>query len=254
MACHTPITLTEQKRLVPCGQCMDCYIRLYSTWATRIQIEEKYCKNAYFVTLTYDKDNNPGYLDKKGLQNFFKLYRRHYEKKYNKKSEFKYYAVGEYGERFRRPHYHVIAFNIDLELFYETWNKGIVDVGNVNRDSINYVVSYVVQKKNYGKRKKNPPFAIMSKGIGSSYLNDEIKKWHKQLFISQIVFNKQEKYPMPRYLKQKIFGCETAIKLIGERDKHNAMIDQEYDTVIAKRKYQRELLKRSKKLNIQNYG
>lgn len=103
----------------PCGQCMPCRITKRQEWTFRILMELREHPFNYFVTLTYDDECLPdadkyqgGNLDKPELQKFFKRLRK-------QGHEFRYFAVGEYGEKSFRAHYHVIFF-MDYELPIET--------------------------------------------------------------------------------------------------------------------------------------
>ena len=59
----------------------------------------------------------------------------------------RYYAIGEYGSQFQRPHYHVLLFNVPTELIRimaeKIWKKGNVHIGRVERKSIGYVAGYL---------------------------------------------------------------------------------------------------------------
>ena len=88
---------------------------------------------AYFITLTYNDESLPrtkeGYptLLKKQVQDYIKRLRNAhvaYLKKEQRKvhNEYKitgkpirYYAVGEYGSQTRRPHYHILLFNYEID-------------------------------------------------------------------------------------------------------------------------------------------
>lgn len=61
---------------------------------------------SYFITLTYSEKNIPENmsLEKSHLQKFFKRLRKQLT------SKVRYFAVGEYGTKKGRPHYHVILF------------------------------------------------------------------------------------------------------------------------------------------------
>lgn len=280
MACHNPISCRPDgvnHILVPCGSCEDCINRKRADWTVRLLIEEKIAESAYFVTLTYTDDNLPFYDDKEkiivrgyssvdcqpvllksDLQKMFKRYR----KTVANGNKFKYYAIGEYGEKTFRPHYHIIAFNVNIEKFVNAWqvesNKlGRVHVGKVTKQSINYVTSYVINKYKYSKRKKFPPFAIMSKGLGKSFVSDEMKKYFKNSFSTCITVEDGAKYALPRYFKQRLYRCETAIRLHGIKARKQAEINlhkdlKEYQVtgfnkIVEKRKYQRDIFKKSTK-------
>lgn len=262
MACYTPIlvrvykneVLKDIKRQVPCGQCEDCLNSKRAAWTIRLETEEQQCRNAFFITLTYQDDqitieDGQPILVKSDLQKFFKRYR----KKTSDRS-FKYYAVGEYGEEGHRPHYHAIVFNVDLELLLESWNKkGFVHAGTVTTKSINYVTSYVINKKKYGKRQKYPPFAIMSKGLGRDYANSETIRYHLDNFDSTIIQRGGVRYAMPRYLKSFIFS-EQQIKAIGEQNRRRAEESNlSYEDEISKRQARRKRIANSKKGKPQNF-
>lgn len=261
--------------IVPCGSCPDCLIMKAQAWSIRLLTQESIAKNSYFITLTYADEYYPGYLKKKDLQNWLKRYRRKVERKYGEIQNFniddwhinlnfpkihiptryqiKYYAVGEYGERTHRAHYHAIVFNVDINLLLNEWRYGYKQKGTVTKQSINYVTGYIINKQKYGKRKKYPPFSIMSKGIGKDYFNRATKKYHYQNFSSVITLPGGEKFSMPRYIKEKIFGCDTAIKLIGEKNRIAAEREAkstDYSEIIGKRNYQREKYNRKTKLTI----
>lgn len=143
----------------------------------------------------------------------------------------KYYGVGEYGSNFNRPHYHAILFNVHPNVLVKlnerrnfqegeiekgsTWNYGHIDVGSVTAQSINYVAKYMIdRKKEYTK--KQPQFAVMSKGLGSNYLVNA--QWHKaknpENWRTYIMHN-GKKLKLPRYYKDQIFSPEER-KIYGE--------------------------------------
>ena len=164
-------------------------------WALRMEHEILYAKHCVFTTLTYDNEHCPKCysLIQKDVQKFIKRLRK------NTKSELRYYAVGEYGGQFHRPHYHLLLFiyndNRSFEdwagiyingivrkegLIRESWNKGFVFNGNVTEGSINYVVEY--QDKQIMKHDgvklfhRRPPFRIMSRGFGEKYVVENAEK------------------------------------------------------------------------------
>lgn len=186
-----------------------------------------------FVTLTYDDDNLPEQpkrmvhmpslpsLSKRDLQLFFKRLRRNYDGK------IRFYAAGEYGENYTiRPHYHFIIFGFNPFDFpvesvkkrdkilwfavpgnplYDSWGKGLVNVGFAQPDSINYVAQYV-DKKRYGTLQeiehytyRQPEFQLQSLGIGRKFVeSDPIK-----LLRRGYVLRKGIKFPLPRYFEKK---------------------------------------------------
>lgn len=212
-----------------------------------------YWDKTSFITLTYDDDNLPltyG-LVKEHLTGFLKNLRNDM---YSEKREFKYYAVGEYGEKYGRPHYHLIMYGIDdqdEETINQRWSKGLIDIGTCTPESIQYVAGYV-QKKLYADRAKEqygdnePPYSVMSKGIGLAWAIDNYKK----LEHDQCIFLKGKKIPIPRYFIDKlkieidetrmlIETCEQAFEWEMEcRDRGHTLID--FGDVARKQRLQRD--------------
>ena len=109
---------------------------------------------AYFVTLTYNTEKVPitrnGFmsLHKKDLQDYFKRLRKISSLK------LKYYAVGEYGSKKMRPHYHLILFNAMPENIISAWRLngleiGTVHIGTVNEASIGYTLKYMCKESKF---------------------------------------------------------------------------------------------------------
>lgn len=202
--------------------------------------ERKRSNSANFVTLTYDDAHVPINeetmsitLDRKAIPDYMKRLRKlHYEaykiKGYKgEKLPLKYYAVGEYGEDYERPHYHIIIFNAIADLIPLAWalNKtmfGLVDIGKkgVTAGGARYLAQYMLtgQKENNTNRIK--PFSLMSKNLGLNYITEEIKKWHLQKTGTPIVMPNGKimetrdryyaiqdgyKIALPRYYRDKIF-------------------------------------------------
>jgi hypothetical protein len=156
----------------PCGQCMPCRITRRQEWTFRILCEMKMSHNHYFVTLTYNPENLPegGNLVKEHVQLFLKKLRHRHNGK------IRYFAVGEYGEKRARPHYHLIIFtdsefNISpnkagrfqcLEVD-ESWSRGFADVCLIPSlgDGLTiarYCATYTLKKLTTEERMKDPEF------------------------------------------------------------------------------------------------
>lgn len=181
-----PVTREPETREVPCGKCYHCRMTLVNEWVTRMCLETMYHKYCYFVTLTYGinsehtkvfaetyprwttyntngvNQNTPLVLRKSHLQKFFKRLRK------NTGIKFKYFACGEYGHKFGRPHYHIIFWSddpISKISLYRAWstidvygNRKII--GNIDfhdlmengtiktKHSFKYVCKYL-QKKDF---------------------------------------------------------------------------------------------------------
>ncbi|AJK28237.1 putative replication initiation protein [Eel River basin pequenovirus] len=186
-ACLSTIRIRQKDGFadVPCGRCGFCLSNRRKEWSFRLQKEMRCHESASFITLTYS-DSNIRYMDdinhdtgecipypvlvKKDLQDFIKRVRYYQSKLTNDK--IKYYAVGEYGTKTKRPHYHALMFGIHRGVKIDNiWEYGHTDVGTCTLDSIDYVTKYVVNKKDY-KHFLVPPFSCISNGIGLQHLED----------------------------------------------------------------------------------
>lgn len=132
------------------------------------------------------------------VQKFLKDLRRYWKYHYNE-DNIRFVVAGEYGDKRGRPHYHIIFFNLhvrDLEdhgttpkggkeflskTIQKIWNKGWVTLGEVTRESIQYIANYTLKKirghdaKEYYKHHgKYPEFIQSSRnpGIGAKWLDD----------------------------------------------------------------------------------
>lgn len=205
--------LTNETILVPCGKCPDCLKRLASSWSFRLMQEEKISSSAYFLTLTYDTTTVPitpnGFMNlcKRDLQLFFKKLRLKNDEK------LKYFVVGEYGGRTRRPHYHLLLFNAILETVQPAWDKGSIHYGLVTGASVGYTLKYMMKPSKVPMHKNDDrqrEFRLMSKGLGVSYMSEAMYNWHMQDVVSRVYCTLADgkKIAMPRYYKDKIYTDE----------------------------------------------
>lgn len=243
---------------VPCGKCPDCLKRRISGWSFRLLQEGKRATSAVFLTLTYDTQFVPitstGYmtLNKRDLQLFMKRLRK------VSVNKLKYYAVGEYGGKTMRPHYHLILFNADVTQIQPAWQLGQIHYGSVTGASIGYTLKYMSKPGKVPLHRNDDrarEFSLMSKGIGSNYLTDNMCAWHKADLDNRMYCNIEgKKIAMPRYFKDKIyeeherkriayFSLQRSVKLQLERDRkmieefgENASAQQ---VSIDKRKFQK---------------
>jgi hypothetical protein len=149
-------------------------------------------------------------LDKTDVQKFIKRLRKLTHEKIS------YYAVGEYGSKTKRPHYHLIIFNAKSHLIESAWSLdrtplGHVHFGDVNGASIGYTLKYMSKEskvpihKNDDRQKE---FQLMSKGIGKNYLTEKMIKWHKADLKTRmyVPIMDGKKIAMPRYYKEKMYN------------------------------------------------
>lgn len=236
MRCFSPLSIVRpgasknaDRITVPCGKCTACLQNRRSQWSFRLNEELKAASFSSFITLTYDDENlpDPPFLQRHDLTLFLKRLRDHQVRKIilptggEKVSKIKYYAVGEYGGRFGRPHYHIILFNCSPKLDIEKiWNKGMVHIGKVTSASIHYVTGYVIQEVNDDL---DIPihvreFSVMSKNLGISYLNNYL--WNKKELRDYVISKSGHRQNLPRYYRDKIFNVVEKIGFANEKQKY----------------------------------
>lgn len=206
MQCLSPIYLSKQDMVVPCGKCAFCAATRRSDWATRIEYESRLHLVKKFITLTYANPHltweygNPQ-LVKSDLQKWFKRVRKAGFK-------FRYYAVGEYGSRTYRPHYHVLLFgDVPDDVIGEAWSFGQVHIGTVTQASIMYCLGYITNKNWTHLHNRVPPFSLMSRkpGLGHNYLSKDMVEWHRSGRKNYVLVDGAKRH-LPRYYKTKIFS------------------------------------------------
>lgn len=196
---------------LPCGRCIGCRLERSRQWAVRMMCESQMHDVSSFVTLTYDEANLPSDLSvsKRHLQLFFKRLRK-------AGYSFRYYACGEYGEDYSRPHYHLCLFGVnfaDDRVFYRNggksgklytsasleaiWGFGFCVIGDLTFESAAYVSRYCTKVINGDLAESHytrvcpdtgelfrlePEFSLMSRrpGIGDSW----IRKFHPDVYAA----------------------------------------------------------------------
>lgn len=129
--------------------------------------------SSVFLTLTYSDDFLPkdGSLSRRDLQLFFKRLRKAVIPR-----RIRYFAVGEYGDRTLRPHYHMALYGcslLDEAIIAKAWSQGFIYLGSLTVQSADYICGYIL--KGYTKRGdlrlegRYPEFSTMSlkPGIGA---------------------------------------------------------------------------------------
>lgn len=136
-------------------------------WKTRITLEATAHEHNCFVTLTYSDQEMPHTRDglptliPTDLKNWLKRFRKAIEP-----SRIRFYAVGEYGDKNSRPHYHAVLFGhqgcaygssrysdgrtVDCcyrcDQVRDTWGKGIIELKVMQKAHAAYVAGYVMKK------------------------------------------------------------------------------------------------------------
>lgn len=191
---HTAIdnAMNENLVMMPCGKCAACQIRKRKDMSVRLAHEASQFDNCCFITLTYNEDNvrtrrvvshsvnemgqvvevvrNVKTLVPADVQKFMKRLRRHLTYVPTKKrgvrdyvNKVRYFAVGEYGSKTSRPHYHIIIFGwrpSDSEVLKlhngkpifrsaqieKCWKLGFSSFSDVSPHVAKYCARYVTKK------------------------------------------------------------------------------------------------------------
>jgi hypothetical protein len=221
MACDTPLSIHPKGWIkpvdVPCGKCPPCKRRRVNSWVFRLNQQDKISTASHFITLTYDTRYIPissnGFmtLQKRDLQLYWKRLRKSIKTSFpDRDIKIKFFAVGEYGSKRSRPHYHAIVFNVpDVELFSKAWQLGSVHVGRVSGASLAYTCKYIDKPSRipmHSRDDRVPEYSTVSNGIGKNYLTDAIKKYHKaDITRNWVRSDYGTKIALPRYYRDKIY-------------------------------------------------
>lgn len=227
-------------RIVPCGKCPQCLARKGSEWSFRLRYHEKSVMSSMCVTLTYNVKNVPlsecchyMTLNKSHVPAFIKRLRSAHVRagKYDVENPIKYFAVGEYGSKFGRPHYHVILFNVDRSVLLDkgsdkvikfcgwdrkrvavspSWEFGHVTVDKLSAAAIGYCLKYMLKAGKIPVHRNDDrqrEFRVMSKLLGANYLSENMVRWHKDDLDKRmyVPIEDGKKISMPRYFKDKIY-------------------------------------------------
>lgn len=260
---------------IPCGWCLGCRLEKARQWKVRIMHESTLHDANCFLTLTYNDDNLPvgRTLVKRDLQLFFKKLRKRLN------VPVKYYAVGEYGEDFSRPHYHVCLFGYDFPdkvlwkfkpkqdrslyrspLLESVWKHGFSSVGTLTPDSAGYVARYV-QKKVTGKcadahyQGKIPEFALMSRGgrSGHGIAYDWFQEYSTDVYPKDFVTIKGRRERPPRYYDSLYESSDPDIMLSikANRAEYARLNPDSGRRLLQREKYHINLIKHQLKRNLE---
>lgn len=150
---------------IPCGKCEACVLNRAGDTARRAYHEFKsHDSVGMFITLTYSDENKPscGHFDERDIVLFVKRLRKISPK-------IRTLGVAEYGERTKRPHFHLLVFGhifsdkkilrqedsthagkkydiFESKTLQQLWNKGRTEFGSVTEQSCSYVARYLYKK------------------------------------------------------------------------------------------------------------
>lgn len=210
MLCRSPFRRNGAE--FGCGQCMACRVNKRRLWTARIMLESTQHVQSSFLTLTYAPEHLPpgGNLVPRDLKKYLMRVRTALNR------PFRYFAVGEYGEKSTRPHYHACVFGLFREReLVELWPHGFVHVGQLTDKSAHYCAGYVTKKmtnKADPRLKGRPPeFARMSlkPGIGApaidafaDWVNSSLgaDEYTRNLDVPKVFRWDNKMWPFGRYL------------------------------------------------------
>lgn len=154
------------RTVLVCRSCPGCLADRARDISLRAVHEAKVCGASCFLTLTYDNDHLPlhGSLCRRDLELFMKRLRFRLAK------PVRAYAVGEYGGRTLRPHYHLCLFGEDFwfdrrsvgqsfggfpmwesPFLDEVWGKGFCRVNDMGVDVAGYAAKYAIKAHSDGQ-------------------------------------------------------------------------------------------------------
>lgn len=208
----------------------------------RLASEYENSYNAYFVTLTYNDEKataNAQKLNVIDVQLFLKRLRKELSKvdvyhypsidrgsNIAQNAKFRYFIVGEYGDRTNRPHYHGVLFDIPYkiglnlrdefaknkyirELIEKNWSNGLIHVGSITVASLKYILKYVL-KSDTEKNKETIMICSKRPYLGKSY-EKKIQFNKDNLTSTARVLN--QKFTLPRIYKDKYFNAREKEKM-----------------------------------------
>lgn len=109
---HFVVESDDYRVAVPCGCCEECQDALSADWFVRCYYEYQRSGSTHFYTLTYNKEHLPHFLGRPCFSGRdITLFEKRMRKAFRALGiEIRFFVTCEYGEEFRRPHYHVLFF------------------------------------------------------------------------------------------------------------------------------------------------
>lgn len=212
MACQHPFV--QGNGVFSCYRCKPCLIATAEYWRDRQDLEYQDTRDALgrgssFVTLTYAREHLPtvgadgrhhplGILDRSHVRRFFQTLNQRLLR--HGGTKVRYSLVGEYGERYGRPHYHAMLFGyapsdrIGAATFREhvdaAWGRGRVDVGPVLKGGSHYISGYITGPRSvpgHPELEGRPPeFSSRSPGLGRGAVDRYADEFAKTPYASSV--------------------------------------------------------------------
>lgn len=244
---------------IPCGYCTECLNSKAKSLTFRIMKEAQIHNSNWFVTLTYDDDHLPkNYSLVQDEISKFNKKLKVYLSRAGKKSDFRFYGVGEYGSQTARPHYHIIYFGLELDdlklynknnygqLLYNSdflssvWSKGHVVIGEVDVASAAYVARYTEKKQILTKEEKEKFLSLglvpeysrqsMNPGIGAYFFQNVVVSILNGCYNENI---KDTSFSFPKYYTDKAKKLlEYSPELLAYQKRNELAASSRYSSVL----------------------
>lgn len=224
MYCTNP-NFSYKNGFTECRKCHACRVNQRRELASRLIIERRYWKYAYFVSPTYAPEFYPedGSVSKDFLRKYFKRLCKSVGEK------IVVMGVGEYGDESDRAHYHCAVFSNKpiFKNLIDCWSLDGVPIGRITVDQLSnrrcgYIAGYVLKKmlKMDDERLdgKAPEFRILPRrpALGYGLIFELAERMSKDpLFRAQftnrtyvphmIILNGQH-VRLPRYVRDHLKG------------------------------------------------
>ena len=229
---------------VPCGNCTLCRSKSLRMQEARNQLQMCSQNNRpFFVTLTFDNVHNPGFkvpieVQTDILQRFHKRLRKHLSKD-GWSTDYKYFAVSEYGGKDGRFHYHIIFYNTPYALddttknedlsapfrtvfkfhnyIYRAWKLGIIiRTEKLRNSNIEYLTKYMLKQKfDVNGDRSTKYWKSIYLGLEAIYQFKEnvVASIGKETFTVNNLVSGAVKIPMYSFVKKALFPpLVTALK------------------------------------------
>lgn len=236
---------------IPCGKCDECRVSRSREWSIKCMCEflsrsPKQRVDCWFITLTYDDEHNPFILQKRDLQLFFKRLRKRFNT-----CKIKYFAVGEYGSKTYRPHYHFLIYGLPIpdlhilkfnkfddilytsETINKVWGNGHIVIGDLTLKSAAYTARYCLKKSG-----TTDVFQLVSKGFGKEYFLENMDDIISNGCVSLMSDGRIIKCSIPKYflkLYRKYVGDTEYIKFLLHQNKKHSQYVKSLDKVFRDR-------------------
>lgn len=217
---------------VPCGMCLNCRVDRQNSLIDRAEWEYINYGCGAFVTFTFDDahlnpyqfiDSKDGKLkatlSRKCGKDFLNRLNKQVKKFCNEngttplcRPDYKYILTGEYGDKFKRPHFHALFFGLDFafckRLFWRAWKGfGQIQVDPIRAGGIKYATKYISSQTfghyrfyQYNYHHLEAPYSVHSTKFGEGLYKSQLSyiknhngnyRWHNT------------DRPLPKYYKDK---------------------------------------------------